>query len=123
MAVRGAGSMKLIFGVVVIVLAVYLGAELIPPYFSNYQFEDAIKTEAQLATYSTKPEDVIRDTIFKKAQDLEIPVTREQIKVHRIGPTGTGSVAINAPYVVHVSLPGYPLDLHFDPSIKNKGAF
>jgi hypothetical protein len=94
--------MKLIFGVVVIVAAVYLGAELIPPYFSNYQFEDAIKTEAQLATYSTKPEDVIRDTIFKKAQDLEIPVTREQIKVHRTGPTGTGSVAINAPYVVHV---------------------
>ena len=42
--------MKLIFCVVVIVLAVYLGAELIPPYFSNYQFEDAIKTEAQLAT-------------------------------------------------------------------------
>jgi hypothetical protein len=115
--------MKLVFGVVVIVMAVYLGAELAPPYFANYQFEDAIKTEAQLATYSTKPEDVIRDTVFKKAQDLEIPVSREQIKVHRTGPTGTGSVSINAPYIVHVNLPGYPLDLHFDPSIKNQGAF
>jgi hypothetical protein len=115
--------MKLIFGVVVIVVAVYLGAELIPPYFTNYQFEDVIKSEAQLATYSTKPEDVIRETIFKKAQDLEIPLSKEQIKVHRTGPTGTGSVAIDAPYTVHVNLPGYPLDLHFDPSIKNKGAF
>lgn len=117
------GSIKLIFGVFVIVAAVYLGAELAPPYFSNYQFEDVIKTEAQLATYSTKPEEAIRDTVFKKAQELEIPVARDQIKVHRNGPAGTGTVMIEAPYVVHVNLPGYPLDLHFDPSIKNKGAF
>jgi hypothetical protein len=117
------GSIKLIFGIFVIVAAIFLAAELIPPYFSNYQFEDGIKSEAQLATYSTKPEDAIRDTIFKKAQDLEIPITREQIKVHRSGLTGTGTVMIQASYTVHVDLPGYPLDLHFDPSVKNKGAF
>jgi hypothetical protein len=117
------GSIKLIFGIFVIVAAIFLGAELVPPYFSNYQFEDGIKSEAQLATYSTKPEDAIRDTVFKKAQELEIPITREQIKVHRTGPTGTGTVMIEAAYTIHVNLPGYPLDLHFDPSVKNKGAF
>ena len=117
------GKLKLLIGICSIVGAVYVCAELIPPFFSNYEFEDAIKEEATIATYSTKPEDAIRDTVFKKAQDLEIPVTRDDIKVRRVGLQGTGSVQIETHYTVHVDLPGYPLDLDFNPSTKNKGAF
>jgi len=106
-------TLRLLVGILAIVAAVYLCATLIPPFFANYQFEDAIKTEAQMSTYSTKSEDQIRDTIFKKAQELEIPMQREQIKVQRSGLQGSGSVLIDANYSVHVDLPGYPLDLHF----------
>jgi hypothetical protein len=116
-------TIKLVFGIFIMVAAVYLSAMLIPPFFANYQFEDAIKEEATISTYSTKPEDAIRDTIFKKAQDLEIPITKDDIKVHRVGPQGTGSISIEAPYTVHVDLPGYPMDLQFDPATKNRGAF
>lgn len=115
------GSLKLVAGIFVMVAAVYLIAVLAPPFFSNYQFEDAIRTEAQMDTYNTKTEDQIRDAIFRKAQDLDVPVSREQIKVQRTGVTGTGSISIEAPYIVHVSLPGYPMDLNFDPSSRNKG--
>jgi hypothetical protein len=117
------GTLNAIVGILVIVAAVYLCATLIPPFFANYQFEDAIKTEAQMSTYSTKSEEQIRDTIFKKAQELEIPMSREQIKVQRTGPQGSGSITIDAAYIVHLDLPGYPLDLHFDPSTKNRGVF
>ena len=115
------GSLKLVFGIFVMVASVYLLAELAPPFFSNYQFEDAIRTEAQMDTYNTKTEDQIRDAIFKKAQDLDVPVTREQIKVQRSGVTGSGSISIEAPYVVHINLPGYPVDLNFDAATRNKG--
>ncbi len=117
------GSLKMLLGVVAIVAVVYLCAELIPPFFANYRFEDAIKTEAQMATYSTKTEDAIREEMYKKAQDLEIPIAKEQIKVQRTGVANAGSVSIDAPYTVHVSLPGYPLDLNFDPSTHNKSVF
>jgi len=117
------GRIKLVLGILAIVAAVYLCAELIPPFFSNYQFEDAIKTEALQSTYTTRTEDAIRDTIFKKAQDLEIPITRDDIKVQRTGTQGTGSLTIETQYTIHVSLPGYPFDLHFSPSSKNKGVF
>jgi|SRR5579863_7608 len=117
------GTIKLIFGLLVIVTAVYLGAELVPIYYANYEFQDVIKTEATLQTYTTKPEPEIQQMIFKKAQDLQIPLNREQIKVQRHGYTGTGSLTIQAPYVVRVDLPGYPLDLHFDPSTENKSPF
>ena len=117
------GALKMIFGIACIVVAVYVCAELIPPYFANYQFEDAIRNEAQMNTYNTRTEESIRDSVFKKAQDLEIPVTREQIKVQRTGQMGAGGLNIESSYIVHVDFPGYPLDLHFDPSTKNKSVY
>jgi hypothetical protein len=117
------GTLKLIAGFVVIAAVVYGSSVLIPPFFSNYQFEDAIETEARMSTYSTKPEDAIRESVFKKAQDLEIPIAKEQIKVQRFGYQGTGSILIETQYTVHVDLPGYPLDLNFHPTTKNRGAF
>ena len=117
------GTLKLIFGLLLIVTCVYVGAELIPVYYANYEFTDVIKNEATLQTYTTKPEGEIQDTIFKKAQDLEIPLSKDQIKVQRRGTTGTGSLTIRAPYVVHIDFPGYPVDLHFDASTENKSPF
>ena len=115
--------MKLVFGVGVILLAIYLGVEFVPPYYANYEFEDAIKSEALFGTNSSLTEDVIRDNVYKKAQQLDIPITKEAIVVHKIGTMGMGSVAIDAPYVVHLDLIAYPTDLHFDTSSTNKGAF
>jgi len=109
--------------VFVVASAVYVGAKVLPVYFANYQFQDAIKNEATLETYSTKPESEIRAAIFHKAQDLEIPIAEDTIEVHRQGMVATGTISIRAPYVVHVDLPGYPLDLHFDPSTQNHGVF
>jgi hypothetical protein len=117
------GTIKLVFGLLVIATAVYVGAELIPVYYANYEFQDAVKTEATLQTYTTKPEVEIQDTIFKKAQDLQIPLSKEQIKVSRRGTIGTGSLSIRAPYVVHIDFPGYPMDLHFDASTDNHSPF
>ena len=117
------GTMKMAVGIFAMVAVVYLCAELIPPYFANYEFQDAIKTEAQMTTYSTKSEEAIRDEMFKKAQELDIPIAKEQIKVQRVGVANAGSVSIEAPYTVHVNLPGYPLDLNFDPSSRNRSVF
>jgi hypothetical protein len=115
------GSIKMFFGLFVIVGSVYVGAKVIPAYYENYQFVDAIKNEATLDTYSTKSEDDIRQAIFRKAQDLEIPISQDGIQVQRSGAQGSGIIIIRAPYVVHVDLPGYPLDLHFNASTENKG--
>jgi hypothetical protein len=117
------GIVKLAVGILVIVAAIYVGATLIPVYYANYEFQDMIKTEATLQTYTNKPEADIQTTVFKKAQDLDIPLGKDQIKVQRRGNIGTGSLLIEAPYTVHVELPGYPMDLRFDPSTDNKSPF
>jgi hypothetical protein len=115
-------SFKLFFGLFIIAVALYLCIELVPPYYSNYEFQDSIQSEALFSANNSKSEDDIRESVFKKAQDLRLPVTREDIKVHREGVNGSGSVSIDVPYVVHLEIPGYPADLHFDAAVTNHGA-
>jgi hypothetical protein len=115
-------SIKLFIGLFVIGLALFLCVELVPPYYSNYEFQDAMQSEALFSANNMKSEDAIRDTVYKKARELNIPVTPEDIKVHRDGFNGSGSVSIEVPYVVHLDIPGYPADLHFDASVTNRGA-
>jgi len=116
------GTIKLILVFALLAGLVFVSAEVIPPYFSNYEFQDTLESEARLGTYSTKGDDVIRDSVFKRAQDLEIPITKEQIKIQRIGPGGNG-VMIETDYTVHIDLPGYAMDVHFHPQSKNKNVF
>jgi len=116
------GTIRLILVLAVMVGLVVVCAQVIPPYFSNYEFQDTLENEARLGTYSTKGDDVIRESVFKRAQDLEIPITKEQIKIQRIGHGGNG-VMIETDYTVHIDLPGYPFDVHFHPQTKNKNVF
>lgn len=115
--------MKLVIGILIFVCAIIGVVAFVPPYWANYQFEDAIKTEALMSTNSNKSEDAIRDTVYKRGVDLDIPLVKEKIIVHHVGENGNGSVSIEAPYTVTVNLPGYPITLNFDPQTTNKGVF
>ena len=114
-------TMKMFLGVFVIAASVYVGAKIIPPYFENYEFEDAIRNEATLDAYSSKTESDVRKLVFRKAQDLDIPIAEDAIFVQRQGTQGSALIIIRTSYIVHVDLPGYPLDLHFNPATENKG--
>jgi hypothetical protein len=109
-------TLRALFGIVFIVAVLVSVWKLVPPYFNNYQIQDAIADEARMNTYTPKTAEQMRETIFKKCRELDIPVTPEQINVQRDGQT----VSIWFDYTVHVDLPGYPVDLKFHPSSKNK---
>lgn len=113
-------TLKLVVGLMAIVVALVLIVELAPPYWSNYELQDTLDTEAQLDTYSNKSIEDIQSSILKKAREMSIPLSREQIMVQRTGPPGSGAVIIEANYTVHVDLPGYPMDVQFNAASKNK---
>lgn len=116
-------TLKLIFGLAIFGLVILVGVKTIPPYFSNYELEDAIKTEAMNSTYSTHTEEEIRDAVIKQARSYDIALTAKQVHVTRVGGNGTGSISIEAEYSVPIELPGYSTTLDFHPSSKNKGMF
>lgn len=119
-------TIKMFVGLFAIVAVAVLGLRVLPPIYANYQFQDSIETEARLSTYTTRNEEDIKADIYKKAQELEIPVTKDQIKVSRgMGGSGqgVGGVIVTADYSVHIDLPGYPFDLQFHSGIKNKSIY
>ena len=110
-------------GFAVLVGIALVAAKVLPPFFSNYELEDAIKTEALQSTYSTRTEEDIRDSIIKHARNYDIELTPKQVKVARVGGFGAGSLTIEADYTVPLELPGYSTTLNFHPSSANKGVF
>lgn len=109
-------TIKALFGLCVIVAMFYMAWKVLPPYFSNYQFQDELENQARYFSYTPKSEQEIRDTIAKKAHEYDIPLTSEQVKIQRMG----NDLAISADYTVHIDIPMYPFDLHFSPATKNR---
>lgn len=116
-------TFKLILGIAVIVVVIYLGIQVIPPYYSNYEFQDTISREALDSTYKPISEDDIREQVISDAKQYDIPITEPNVKVVRSGGLGSGSVSIDVKYDIHISAPIYPFDLHFNPSSMNKGFY
>jgi transglutaminase/protease-like cytokinesis protein 3 len=116
-------TLKLIFGLAVFAVVILVGIKVIPPYFSNYEFQDAIKGEALQSTYTTRSEEDIRTAVIKQARSYDIELTAQQIHVSRSGVNGTGTLTIEAEYSVPLELPGYSTNLEFQVSTKNRGIY
>jgi len=112
----GAGRFKAIAFTAIVVFGLYAGFKLFPPYLAEYQLSDKMQDEARFAVVNRHTEDQTRDVIFKEAQDLEIPLTKDQIKVF----ASNSLVRITVDYTVPVDLLVYKVDLHFTPSSENK---
>jgi hypothetical protein len=116
-------TLKLVSGFAIIGLAIFVCCKLIPPFFANFELEDAMKTEATQSTYSTRTEEDIRASIIKVARNYDIPLTPQQVRVMRIGGYGVGTLSIDAEYTVPLDLVGYSTILNFHPGSQNKGVF
>jgi hypothetical protein len=110
----GKGYGKLLVSVLVLGVIGFCAAKIVPVYIANYKLEDYIRALAVQMSAKPSPPDVILDDVLSKAQDLELPVTKENVKV-RIATR----VTIELDYQVPIDLKVYTLVLHFAPSSEN----
>ena len=113
---RGGARLKLLLAVLVLFSLLYTGWKVIPPYFANYQLQDSMETEARFAAVNKRTQDDIRDDIFRKIKDLDIPARRQDIRVEPI----EGGLRITVDYAVPIDLPGYTFELQFHPQADNR---
>jgi len=113
---RGEGKFKAILVTAILVFGIYAAIKLLPPYIAEYQLSDKMQEQAKFAVVNRYTEDQIRDTIFKEAQDLDVPIKKEEIKVL----ASPSLVRISLDYRVPVDLLVYKMELHFTPSGENK---
>jgi hypothetical protein len=113
---RGEGKLKAIVVTAILLLGVIAGVKVIPPYVAEYQLNDKIQEIARFGIVEHSTEDQIKDKVMKTIEDLEIPATKDSIKV----TAGTQRVTITVDYTVPVDIFFYHVDLHFTPSSENK---
>jgi hypothetical protein len=118
-AESGAGRLKAVLFLAVLVFAIYSAVKIVPIYISNYQLSDKMQEQARFGVVNRYTEDQIRDNIFKFVQELDIPVKREAIKV----VSTNAIVKISMDYTVPVDLLFYHAEFHFSPSSENKSLF
>ncbi|HYE24597.1 MAG TPA: hypothetical protein VEG32_05285 [Clostridia bacterium] len=110
-------QIRALVGLLVVIGAFYLAWQVFPAYYANYAFQDYLENQARIESYAENRSDMdVADAVALKAQELEIPLTAQQIHVERVGK----ELTIWAEYTVQINLPGYPLELNFRPGTKNK---
>jgi hypothetical protein len=114
---RGFISFSVILGLAIVVVTVFSGVRLLPPYIANYQFQDYIDNTARTATYNTSTEADLKNEIMKRARELGITLQDRQLEVRKIRG---GSVSIRTTYDVPVDLIARQVVLHFEPSAGNQ---
>jgi hypothetical protein len=114
---RGGSRMNLIITLLILGSMVFAAVKVVPVYFANYQFQDSIESESRFALtgYPKKSIEDIRDDVWQKAQELSIPVQKEDIQVQ----VQNGSVSISLDYSVPIDLAVYQFTLNFHPHADN----
>lgn len=114
----GRGIAKAIFTLAVIAAMSFVAFKTLPAYIHNYELQDYMRglTVNLMAAGKLPTADTVRNNIVAKAQDMDLPVTSDNVKVS----LDWGKAAVSADYTVPVNLVVYTLSLHFTPTAENK---
>ena len=113
--------LRIVFALAVLVSIIFLGLKFVPVYYGNYNFKDYVEDESRRASYAqATTEDSVREEVFKKAKEYDIPLPKEDIKVTKGGSGNSAAIAISADYTVHLDLLVTSTDLHFSVASENK---
>ena len=113
---RGAGKIRAFLTLAIIGIIFYALFQTAPAFMDNYWIQDAMVTEARTAAVNRRPEEEIREVIWKVVKEREPkatpPLRREDIRVEYTGR----SVNISMKYSVVVDLLVYQFTLNFNPN-------
>jgi hypothetical protein len=112
----GKGTAKAIFALTFLAAVIFCCIKIIPVYVNNYQLQDYIQNQTPFWLTQHVAADTIRKSVLGKAQELDLPLTAEQVDVEASGTR----VRVNIDYIVPVDLKVYTLRLHFTPSSENR---
>jgi hypothetical protein len=106
---QGFVNLKSLLALLLLGVAGFVILRVAPPYFSDMQLADKIRTEARFAQANNKTPDQVRASILRSALQLDIPLTADNIQVE-MDASGTH---ITANYTVTVDLYYHQVDWAF----------
>lgn len=110
---RGEGQMGCLVGLVFLLLAGLVAFKMIPVKVKAAELRDVVSDETRSAGQHNDAR--IRKAILQKAEDLELPVSSEDVDISR----RAGMIRVRVQYVVPVEFPGYTYEWEFDHRVEN----
>ena len=98
---RGEGRLGTLFALTLLAVLIYLGVKVVPVMVNTYAFRDFIQEEARYASVR-KDDDEIRERVFRKARELDLPVEMKQIHTTRTSSRFDIGVRYSLPIVTPV---------------------
>jgi len=115
-AEAGRTTFKALLSLAFLAAVAFACVRVIPVYVNNYQLHDYIQTQTPFWLNQRATPEAIRNNILAKAQDLNLPVTADNVTLE----VSSYRVSVTIDYVVPVNLIVYTLPLHFTPSSSNR---
>jgi len=114
--VRRSRSGKSSYGCLVFAVLVgavlYFGIEIGNVFWRNYQFQDAMNTEARFAAHN--PDDVIISHLRAQVDSLGLPEAAKRIQIRR----KPSQIWIWCDYIETVELPWMVKEINFEPHVE-----
>jgi hypothetical protein len=105
---RGEARLGTVVWILLFVAMVMISKEAIPVKIRSSQLQDFM---TDLAKFSTRePDDKLQAKIFRKGQELELPLRKENVTVRK----GNGRVKMKASYEVPLEFPFYTYVWRFE---------
>jgi hypothetical protein len=110
--VNGVARWRIAAAILIFAALIFFLATLAPIYFRNLELRSYVSDLTQSVGRQPIPDSLISSRIAAKARELKLPVAEENVHVLHL----PGRTDVQVRYYVRVTLPGYTVDLHFNPS-------
>src|SRR6202451_3100697 len=107
---RGGSKINLLLTLLILGSMIFVGVMVAPPYFTNYQLQDAMKTEARFAGYNRKTNDENREDIWKKVKALAVP--GKATRLPGTNDNNTVQISIDNTFQVDLKFNQFNLEFH-----------
>ena len=111
---RGEGRLGTLFALTLLAVLIYLGVKVVPVMINTYAFKDFIEEEARFASVRRDDEE-IRQRVWKKARELDLPVEMKQIHTER----SNARFDIDVNYTVPIVTPVYTYNWMMDEKVSS----
>lgn len=110
---RGEGRLGCLVGLILLLVAGLIAYKMIPVKVKSADMRDTVKDYAKSAGQFRDREIVA--AILKKAEQLDLPITEDNVEVTR----GGGNIKVVVDYEVPIVFPGYTYNWHFNHTAEN----
>jgi hypothetical protein len=109
---RGRANFGCLFGILLLVTAVYFGVNVGEPYFRYYRFLDGMNQEARFSSQFT--DEQIQTRLAALADSLGLPEAAGKVRIRR----EPNRISLSSSYYERVEMPLIARDILFAPQVE-----